>query len=276
MCGWDIGSPTHVCLRVSLRVGRRPLKWTSRWFLPLLLRRYLRWFKRGLANIGPWYLAKETFGLLDENTKNVYLTDGGHFDNLGLYELFRRRCKVIIATDAEADPTLNFDSLIRLQRYARIDLGVRVDLPWEDIRRSSVKITNQTPHGSSDDPKRCCGPHVAVGRIEYGENEYGVLIYIKASMSGDESDLIRDYRRRNPAFPHETTLDQFFGEEQFEVYRALGFHATLGFFNGRDRAAMLETSPVKDWPEAIQRALIRLNIPANAIDRIVERQRSAE
>jgi hypothetical protein len=172
-----------------------------------------------LANISPWYFAKETLGLLDENTRNVYLTDGGHFDNLGLYELFRRRCRVIIAVDAEADPAMNFGSLIRLHRYARIDLGVRIDLPWEDIRRSSGKVTNKTPHGPSDDPEQCCGPHVAIGRIEYGENEHGVLIYIKVSVSGDESDLIRDYRRRNPAFPHETTLDQFFTEEQGSLSR---------------------------------------------------------
>lgn len=240
--------------------------------------RYLEnWHRavRWAANIGPLYFALETFGLLNEKTQNVYLTDGGHFDNLGLYELLRRRCKVIIVADAEADPPLNFASLIRLQRYARIDLGVLIDLPWEDIRRSSDKITKETPHGPLDDPEQCCGPHVAIGRIDYGEDERGALIYIKASVSGDESDLIRDYRRRNPAFPHETTLDQFFSEEQFEVYRALGFHATRNFFIGRDCAAMLRTSPVKDWPEFIQRALNRLNTPANAVGRIVDHQRDA-
>jgi hypothetical protein len=99
---------------------------------------------RRLANIGPWYFAKEAFGWLDEETKNVYLTDGGHFDNLGLYELLKRRCKVIIAIDVEADPPLNFSSLIRLQRYARIDLGVLIDLPWEEIQRSNALITPET------------------------------------------------------------------------------------------------------------------------------------
>ncbi|MGA7383651.1 MAG: patatin-like phospholipase family protein [Methylocella sp.] len=241
------------------------------------------WFpnpgSKGVRGSLPWYwpiyFAMEAFGLLDEQTKKVYVTDGGGFDNLGIYELLRRRCKVIIAADAEADPPLNFDSLIRLQAYARIDLGVRIDLPWEDIRRSSAKITVECPHGSSGDPARRGGPHVAVGRIDYGKDDYGVLIYIKASLSGDESDLIRDYRRRHAAFPHEATLDQFFGEEQFEVYRALGFHATRKFFLGEDRAAMLKASPVKDWPEAIRRALIRLNIPASAVGIIVERQQDA-
>jgi hypothetical protein len=228
---------------------------------------------RRLANIGPWYFAKETFGLLNEKTKNVYLTDGGHFDNLGLYELLKRRCKIIVVADAEADPPLNFESLVRLQRYVRIDLGVLVDLPWEGIRKSNAQITSDTPHGSSGDPARCNGPHVAIGRIDYGEDEHGVLIYIKASMSGDESDLICDYRRRNPDFPHETTLDQFFTEEQFEVYRALGFHATRNFFMGKDQAAMLRTSTTKDWPKRVRDALIRLCISADAVDRIAERQR---
>lgn len=212
--------------------------------------------------------------MLNEKAKMVYLTDGGGFDNLGIYELLRRRCKVIIAADAEADPPLNCESLIRLQTYARIDLGVRIDLPWEDIRRSTTKITQESPHGPSDDPAQCGGPHVAIGRIDYGEDEYGVLIYIKASVSGDESDLIFDYRRRHAAFPHEATLDQFFGEEQFEVYRALGFHATRKFFHGEDRGAMLKTSP-NGWPEAIRQALNRLNIPKYAVDLIVERQRDA-
>jgi hypothetical protein len=230
------------------------------------------------AKIGPLYFAKEAFGFLAKNDLNVYLTDGGHFDNLGLYELLKRRCKVIIAADAEADPPMNCDSLIRLQRYARIDHGVLIDLPWEDIRRDCEKITNKEPHGPSHDREKCHGPHIAIGRIDYsniGDKVYGVFIYIKSSVSGDESDLIRDYRRRNPDFPHETTIDQFFGEEQFEVYRALGYHVTKNFFTGRDRAAMLKTSPVNDWPETVQKALLRLNIDPVFVERIVTRQRDA-
>jgi hypothetical protein len=42
------------------------------------------------------------------------------------------------------------------------------------------------------------------------------------------------YKKRYSAFPQETTLDQLFSEEQFEAYRALGFHATHGFFDRRD------------------------------------------
>jgi hypothetical protein len=66
-------------------------------------------------------------------------------------------------------------------------------------------------------------------------------------LSGDESDYVINYKARYAAFPHETTGDQFFSEEQFEAYRNLGFHATQGFFSGRDTIAM--TTP-PSTPEA--------------------------
>ena len=67
--------------------------------------------------------------------------------------------------------------------------------------------------------------HLAVGRISYpGEDEKGYLLYLKSSCTGDEDEVIREYRNRCPAFPHESTADQFFDEGQFEAYRALGQH----------------------------------------------------
>ena len=220
----------------------------------------------------PVSFALEAMGRLSEETPLVYLTDGGHFDNLGIYELLKRRCKIIVTADAEADPPMNFESLIRLERCARIDLGVRIDLPWEDLRRWSRKITVDDPHGPDDDPAACVGPHVALGRILYTDDDIGVLIYIKSCISGDENDLIRDYRRRNPDFPHETTLDQFFTEEQFEVYRALGFHATHSFFTGRDRFGFRPSHADRKWTALVRRALTRLNIPDEAVDTITARQ----
>lgn len=238
---------------------------------PRWLQHWSGW-RRIQARLGPLYFAAETFGQLDEWSNNVYLTDGGHFDNLGIYELLKRRCGVIVAVDAEADPPMNFESLVRLQRYARIDLGVRIDLPWEDIRRFTRKITIDFPHGPLDDAARCHGPHVAVGRVIYNEGESGVLIYIKSSLSGDESDLVRDYKRRNTEFPHETTVEQFFSEEQFEAYRALGFHVTERFFLGRDRfASLVGDDRPPAWSENLRTALERLNIPKSAVDKIIER-----
>jgi hypothetical protein len=193
------------------------------------------------------YFLKELLGLLSEDSETIYLTDGGHLENLGLYELLRRRCKLIIAIDAEADPDMSFGSLIRLERYARIDFGVRIDLPWAALRDTSRDASAEILKSGGLPPDRASkGPHCALGTIYYprkkGEtddsNSTGVLLYIKSSFTGDENDYVVDYKRRNPEFPHETTLDQLFTEEQFEVYRALGFHAVDSAFKLVDKVAM--------------------------------------
>ena len=180
---------------------------------------------------GPLWFLREAFGLLNERSQLVFLTDGGHIENLGLYELLRRRCRTIIVVDAEADPMMVLPSFAQVQRFARIDFGIRIDIDTSEISRGTLD------YKPSQGQK---GPHAAIGLIHYADDrdgapaEKGLLIYIKASLSGDENDYIRDYRRRYPAFPQETTLDQFFSEEQFEAYRALGFHMAHNLFTGRD------------------------------------------
>jgi hypothetical protein len=171
----------------------------------------------------------------------VFLTDGGHIDNLGVYELLRRRCKLIIAIDGEADPDFDSGSLVQVERFARIDMNVIIRLNWEPIGIRTQAVTNEIKNGQL---KEQPGPHVAVGSISYppltpgGEREKGALIYIKASLSADESDYVIAYKKANPQFPHETTLDQLFSEEQFEAYRALGEHIARRFLDGRDGVAV--------------------------------------
>ncbi|MET3614288.1 hypothetical protein ABID16_002625 [Rhizobium aquaticum] len=188
------------------------------------------------AGIDDWrlsYIFREMFGLLNEDLSKVLLSDGGHIDNLGLYQLLKRRCDVIIVADAEADPAMTFSSLIAVERFARIDLGVRFDLPFADLRDSILKRKKALEAGdlsaSSD-----IWNHAAIGEIHYPESKdekdpqeekTGILLYIKSSVTGDEKGYVLDYEQRYPAFPHEPTSDQFFTEEQFEAYRALGFHA---------------------------------------------------
>jgi len=170
----------------------------------------------------------------------VFLTDGGHIDNLGVYELLRRRCKLMIAIDGEADPDFDSGSLVQVERFARIDMNVIIKLNWEPIGIRTQAVTNEIKNGQL---KEQLGPHVALGSISYppltpgGEREKGALIYIKASLSGDESDYVIAYKKANPQFPHETTLDQLFSEEQFEAYRALGEHIARRFLDGRDGVA---------------------------------------
>jgi hypothetical protein len=189
--------------------------------------------------IPQFYFVQELLGLMRETSTTIFLTDGGHIDNLGIYELLRRRCHLIIAVDAEADPQMSFRSLVALQRYARIDLGVLIDLPWAEIRDASRAASEEIAKSGGLPPNAAPhGPHCAVGAISYPQGRNGILIYVKSSITGDENDYVVDYKRRFPSYPHETTADQLFSEEQFEVYRALGFHAVTEVFSGRDQVGM--------------------------------------
>jgi len=211
--------------------------------------------------LGPVYLLAEMLNFLDERSAEVYLTDGGHIENLGLYELLKRGCRAVIVIDAEADPTLSFASLLKVERYARIDLGIRITLPWEQITDAARKTAADVAAG-----KRPCrfGPHCAVGKIIYEDETEGTLVYFKASVTGDERDYILDYKARNPDFPHETTGDQFFSEEQFEMYRALGFHLVYGFFEDKDDFALPRAHPANSF---------RADNPAGKALRTQERNR---
>ncbi len=157
----------------------------------------------------PFSLWRELFGGIDEKGKFVNLSDGGHIENLGIYELLRRRCKFIIAIDGEADPDMTFPGLMTLIRYAQIDFGICIRMDLADLTRNDAGYTKA---------------HFVLGEIDYGGGQTGYLLYIKSSLTGNERDYILDYRASHPAFPHETTADQFFNEAQFEAYRALGEH----------------------------------------------------
>ncbi len=244
----------------------RPLTFT----LALLNIRLGGWLRNPMIAGGrtwsrePFYFLAELAGRLKENRSMIYLTDGGHIENLGVYELLRRRCKLIVAVDAEADRDMNFSSLITLQRYARIDFGCRIELDWSRIRQQSLAIQkgNSAPSGtkgveSSPAVKASDGPHCAIGQIFYEGGGRGILFYVKSSLSGDENDYIRDYNRRNYDFPHETTGDQNFSEEQFEVYRALGFHALHGAVSGRHGIQVSDVKVVKLNVKAKSPAVIK-------------------
>jgi hypothetical protein len=179
-------------------------------------------------SVGAWYLLREMFGALDEQSRYVNLSDGGHLENLGVYELIRRRCRIIVCSDCQADEQMMFDGLADLIRLVRIDMGVEIDIDVKQIVRQENGLS------------RC---HFACGRINYpgdapGEVQQGILIYLKASITGDEGLYIDNYRSDHPSFPNETTADQFFDEPQFEAYRSLGQHIA---------GAFLESAVAQSW-----------------------------
>lgn len=171
------------------------------------------------ARWGLWYLLKELFATASADDRYVYLSDGGHFENLGVYELVRRRCRYIIACDAEQDEKLVMEGLGGLVRKCRIDFNAEIEIDTSQIRKI--------------DEKGRSAAHCAVGRIQYhNPDAEGYLVYLKASLTGDEDSDILQYKAQNSAFPHESTGDQFFTESQFESYRFLGDHIAHTAFQG--------------------------------------------
>jgi hypothetical protein len=159
--------------------------------------------------VSPYFFLLELRGKLDETRKRVFVSDGGHIENLGVYELLRRRCKFVVIVDAEQDSSGSFHGLAHLMRIVKIDFNFDLDLGLADMRLNQLGISKA---------------HAALGFVRYSPSEIGSVLYIKASLTGDENEYINEYRKRSSAFPHESTSDQFFSEEQFEAYRALGFH----------------------------------------------------
>jgi hypothetical protein len=173
-----------------------------------------------------WMLS-EAFGLTTDKKDFIYLSDGGHFENLGLYEMVRRRCRYIIVSDAGCDPTCALEDLGNAVRKIEIDLGVRIT--FRDLQKLKPRLSVEDAQaGKTQEGQECW----CVGRIGYreadykdggGENADGYLIYIKPSFRGVESAGVRAYALAHAEFPHESTADQWFGESQFESYRKLGF-----------------------------------------------------
>ncbi len=154
-------------------------------------------------------IVQEALSLTDDESRYVYLSDGGHFENLGLYEMVLRRCRVIVVSDASTDSDYTYDSLGMAIRKIRIDLGIPIEMPDFGIR-----------------PDNSENPYFAIGRINYScvddDGTDGILIYIKASLSKAEPRDIMNYWWANRDFPQEEIADQFFTESQFESYRMLG------------------------------------------------------
>jgi hypothetical protein len=205
-------------------------------FLMALLNVRLGWWlgnpgpegERTFRREGPGFairpLLSEMFGLTTDRNKYIYLSDGGHFENLGLYEMVRRRCRLIVVSDAGCDPKFEFGDLGNAVRKCWLDLGVRIDF---------VGIEDLATQSSSKDGKMASGsdvPYHAIGTIHYDEadggGKNGIILYIKPAYHGVENLGIRSYAAANREFPHQGTGDQFFSESQFESYRALGFEIT--------------------------------------------------
>ena len=184
---------------------------------------------------------------MSEKQTWINLSDGGHIENMAIYELLRRRCKFIISVDGEADPRRHVHGHLTLVRHAqRVDFGIRIEPDLADLRPD---LTSMFSHSHT---MMCRVHYPAAGSQPAG---IGLILYLKLSVTGNELELIKRYRALNPDFPHQTTLDQFFDEEQFEAYRQLGVHVAEGLFSpvvGRDSAP----PTIKDWFKRLAKRML--------------------
>jgi hypothetical protein len=173
---------------------------------------------------------KELFGMSSATGADVHLSDGGHFENMGMYELLRRRCRFILAADCGADPDFAFDDVGNLVRRAREDFAIEIRIDLSPLRPG--------PDGTARQP-------MVAGDIHYPDGVTGVLLLFKPTLIGSEPADVTQYRSRNQRFPAESTGDQFYDEAQWESYRRLGQFAAESAFGFVPRDPTLRT----DHPE---------------------------
>jgi hypothetical protein len=212
----------------------------------------------------PFYLLREFLSQTNDLSSYCYLTDGGHFDNTGLYSLVERGCRYIVMADCGADPQPCFQDLGDAIRRCRIDFGTEIELDIEPFLR-----------GKTDAPRQ----HFVVGTIKYskkharalgwrvdsrdgGEEEKrertGIIIYFKPTVKGKVTADVRQYAIENKQFPQQTTANQWFDEAQFESYRRLGQSCAERAFGVLEATGAMKNKAVL-CPERIKSIFVEAN-----------------
>jgi len=191
-------------------------------------------------------LFREMYGLMTEKASTLNISDGGHIENLAAYELIRRKLKYIVCIDGGMDATMTCSDLNRLQRLVAIDFGYRLDFDSTDLQLVNGYSTNYGLLVKID-----YTPDVA----DPAKKQFGWMLYLKLAMLGTESSYVLDYHRENPLFPHQTTLDQFFDEAQFEAYRKLGQCTAENFLS--EEFETQHVSTIEAWFQTLAKYLLR-------------------
>jgi len=186
-----------------------------------------RWFE-SQARLWPFYLLREALSQTNDLGTYCYLTDGGHFDNTGLYSLVERGCRYILMLDSGADAQPCFSDVGEAIRRCRIDFGAEINLV--DGVQDFIKVSGG----------KLAKVHYARGTIRYktkhlqmlgwtdaeiATGSEGTVVWIKPVVTSRDSVDVRQYKLENSVFPQQTTADQWYDESQFESYRSLGYQS---------------------------------------------------
>lgn len=180
------------------------------------------------ARLWPYHLLREFLSQTNDLGEYCYLTDGGHFDNTGLYSLVARGCRYIVVVDCGADPAPCFEDIGTAIRRCRIDFRAEITLSVEPFRPASEEHVKE---------------HFVRGEIVYSpehmeeltgrrESVRGKIVWIKPAVTPADPADLQQYRLQNTVFPQQTTGDQWFDEAQFESYRMLGVQSAQEVFGG--------------------------------------------
>jgi hypothetical protein len=240
--GWWLPNPIWPVLKAESANGDTPL--TSPVTLGSILKQSgeANFLRRSSPLCALFILIYEALGRTDDKYKWIELTDGGHFENLGLYEMVLRRCRYIVVVDADADSNFEFEDLGNAIRKIEIDLGVPIRFPdYPDGLPMKHRMDRSNHYCALGDIlyTRVDKAPDSSGKDKDGDKDKqedivdGKLLYIKPCLNGSEPLGVRAYANAHPKFPHEATINQFFNEPQFESYRNLGsweFASIVGEF----------------------------------------------
>ncbi|HJQ02226.1 MAG TPA: hypothetical protein VJ851_11535 [Jatrophihabitans sp.] len=191
------------------------------------------------------YYIRETLGLHPLSAKFVYATDGGHYENLGIVELFRRRCTEIWCIDASADPPGSCMALSEALLIAQGELGVRVKMDLDSFNLDHDRTVRGRP---------IINEVFAEGTFRYPDQTEGLLHVVKLGIGKDTPDFLKEMRSRYKRFPYDSTLNQLYTAERFDLYRELGYDSTMqaaaSARRSRDTRADLPAQAVRFSPLA--------------------------
>ncbi|MDX6602979.1 MAG: hypothetical protein QOF13_2181 [Solirubrobacterales bacterium] len=201
-----------------------------RWVGELGRKQELRW---RYVRPRPYYLLCELFGLNKVGSKYLYVTDGGHYENLGLVELLRRGCTEIYCLDASGVGSggVEFEALGEAITLARSELGVEIEFDGEDGKFEEEnggkrEAGDSTPTEMIPDEKtQFAKRDVVTAKIKYRDGPEGRLVYVRNAMTDTAPWDVRAHHEADPRFPNNPTIDQLYTDQKFEAYRVLGSRA---------------------------------------------------
>jgi hypothetical protein len=183
--------------------------------------------KKDEANRGmrPKLIAAELFARFPGlQSAEWYLSDGGHFENTGVYALLKRRVPLIVLADCGADPAYALEDVENLVRKACIDYAAKIEFIAPPAGTTKLHEAIGTPAILRKPVTPEDRQSLLLARIVYADGSCGTLVVVKPRVVPGLSLDLASYAGRNAAFPQQTTGDQFFDEAQWEAYHQLGLH----------------------------------------------------